>query len=371
MTDLDRLFTAPPSTKQIPGTTPIRLNSTESHNRTDFVTDAGFLDAFYRGDFTYCVRDYFHYKAETRYNIDSISFFLPPFEIIRAVESKSRLELLTKGLDWWAAISILDSAVTVEFGVQSLERGRELAQRFNRILARGCEPEAKVSFQIWTDTDELPSTKSFSDVSWEKIQPNYPDSTRKNLDALARFSRTRSSADGRIILFHGPPGTGKTYAVRAMLTAWKHWASAALVLDPEVMLASPSYLLKIMERDPKTSTRLLVFEDADEIVEKNGTRGSGLSRLLNLTDGLIGATQDLVVLLTTNASPGALDTALTRPGRCLATVGFDQFPTSEANERLGTFGPAKRPMTLAEIYRQLGETTLLASELPVMTGQYL
>ncbi|MHB1087554.1 MAG: AAA family ATPase [Acidimicrobiales bacterium] len=228
----------------------------------------------------------------------------------------TRLELLAKGRDWWAAISIMDSAVTVEFGVQSLERGRELAERFNRGLARGWEPESKVLFQIWTNTDELPSTKSFGDVSWEKIQRNYPVSTRKSLDALARFTRIRSSADGRIILFHGPPGTGKTYAVRAMLTAWKHWASAALVLDPEVMLASPSYLLKIMERDPETSTRLLVFEDADEIVEKNGTRGrgSGLSRLLNLTDGLIGATQDIVVLLTTNASPAVLDAALTGPG---------------------------------------------------------
>ena len=371
MTDLDHLFATPPSSTGAYNTTPIRLGSTDSHNRTDFITNAGLLDAFYRGDFTFCVRDYFHYKEESRYNVDSISFFLPPFEIIRAVETRGRLELLTKGLEWWAVISIMDSAVMVEFGVQSLERGQELAQRFNRGLSRGCKPESKVSFQIWTNADELPSTKSFSDVSWKKIQRNYPISTRNDLDVLALFTRTKSSSDGRIILFHGPPGTGKTYAVRAMLTSWKHWASAALVLDPEVMLDSPSYLLKIMDRDPVTSTRLLVFEDADEIVEKNGTRGSGLSRLLNLTDGLIGATQDLVVLLTTNASPGALDAALTRPGRCLATVGFDQFPTSEANERLGSFGPAKRPMTLAEIYRQLGETTLIGNESPVMTGQYL
>jgi hypothetical protein len=369
MNDLDSLFTTLPC--KAFDSTPIYLGSSDNHNRTDFITDAGFLDAFYRGDFIYCVRDYFHYRAETRYNVNSISFFLPPFVVIRAVESMRRLELLVKGLDWWAVISIKESSVMVEFGIPSFEKGRELAQRFNKGLARGCEPEAMVSFQIWTGADELPSIKSFGDVSWKKIRKNYPDSTRTNLDVLAGLTRTKSSSDGRIILFHGPPGTGKTYAIRALLTLWKPWASAALVLDPEVMLATPAYLMKIMERDLTDSTRLLVIEDADEIVEKNGTRGSGLSRLLNLTDGLIGATRDLVVLLTTNSHPSSLDTALTRPGRCLATVGFDRFPTLEANERLGTFGPAERSMTLAEIYQQLGETTLLTSELPVMTGQYL
>jgi len=371
MNDLELLFTLPSSENTVLGPTSISLGSTDNHNRTDFITDAGFLDAFYRGDFTYCVRDFFHYRTESRYNVDSISFFLPPFEVVRAVESMHRLELLIKGLDWWSVVSIKESSVMVEFGVDSLERGRELARRFNKGLARGCEPEAKVSFQIWTGVDEMPSTKSFGDVSWDKIRRNYPASTREDLDTLARFTRTKSSTDGRIILFHGPPGTGKTYAIRALLTTWKNWASAALVLDPEAMLSSPAYLLKIMERDLTESTRLLVIEDADEIVEKNGTRGSGLSRLLNLTDGLIGATQDLIVLLTTNAHPGALDHALTRPGRCLATVGFDRFPTLEANERLGKLGPAAKSMTLAEIYQQLGETTLLTSERPVMTGQYL
>jgi len=91
---------------------------------------------------------------------------------------------------------------------------------------------------------------------------------------------------------------------------------------------------------------------------KNGTRG-GLSRLLNLTDDLIGATQDFIFLLTTNSHPASFDLALTRTGRCLATTAFETFPTRGANERLGTYGPAARSMTLAEIYQRLGDDTHL------------
>ena len=195
--------------------------------------------------------------------------------------------------------------------------------------------------------------------------------TRGSLEQLSNLKRTRASSDGRIIIFHGPPGTGKTFAIRALLTRWKPWAQIALILDPEKLLSEPAYLMGILDHESKQSTRLLVIEDADEIMEKNGTRASGLSRLLNAADGIIGASSDVMFLLSTNAGPGRLDTALTRPGRCLATVGFEPFSVAEANERLGSFGPTHRPLTLAEIYRNLGETSILSNERPISTGQYL
>jgi hypothetical protein len=370
MTNSDTLFATFPDITEIPGPSPIQIRSTDEHNRTNFVTDEGFLAAFYRGDFIYCVRDYFHCETESRYTINSISFHLPSFEIIRCVESTRRLDLLLKGSDWWAVAAIMESSVIVEFGTNSLAQGHELAMRFNLGLAARDVPETTVSFQVWTGED-YPSTRSFSDVTWTSIEKNYPSSTREGLSSLASFKRTKASSDGRIILFHGPPGTGKTWAIRSLLTTWKKWVQAAVVLDPENLLNSPSYLLKIMDQVMNDSTRLVVIEDADEVVEKNGIRGSGLSRLLNATDGMVGASSDIMVLLSTNAHPRSLDTALLRPGRCLATVGFECFPTAEASALLGERGPAESPMTLAEIYRQLGETSLLKSETPILTGQYL
>jgi hypothetical protein len=370
MTDLNQLLTTFPDSILIPGPLPIELRSTDAHNQSNFITDEGFLAAFYRGDFTYCLRDWFHCDTQSRYTIPSISVYLPSFEIIRAVESNFRLDLLIKGSDWWASIGIMASNVSSEFGSDSLARVRELSSRFHEGLAARDVPDLTVSFQVWTGEDH-PSTKSFDDVYWNTINDNYPACTRTSLEALSRFTRAKSTSDGRVILFHGPPGTGKTWAIRSLLTSWKIWAQAAIVLDPENLLSSPAYLMKILDQVLSGTTRLLVIEDADEVVKIDGTRSSGLSRLLNATDGMIGANSDIMVLLTTNASPGLLDPALLRPGRCLAMIGFDSFSSKEANERLGHRGPAERPMTLAEIYRQLGQTSMLSNERPVMSGQYL
>ncbi len=370
MSDLDILFAASASPSPVSGSIPIEARSTEDHNRTTFITDEGFLAAFYRGDFTYCVRDYFACEHQSRHSIDSISFHLPPFEIIRAVETRNRLDVLAKGEDWWAVIAMMESTIVVEFGTDSLSRGHELKDRFNRGLASREVAKHTVSFQLWTGEDH-PLTRDFEDVAWASIEQNYPAPTRAGLEALTRFTRTRPSPDGRIILFHGPPGTGKTWAIRALLTTWKTWAHAALILDPENLLESPSYLLKTLDHVVTETTRLLVLEDADEVVQRGAVRGSGLSRLLNATDGLLGATSDVMVLLSTNAHPSSLDPALLRPGRCLSTIGFEPFPVPEANGRLGERGPAKRPMTLAEIYRQISDASLLQNDREVLTGQYL
>ena len=101
--------------------------------------------------------------------------------------------------------------------------------------------------------------------------------------------------------------------------------------------------------------------------------GQALSRLLNITDGVVGQGLDLLVCLTTNEDLHRLHPAVTRPGRCLAEVRIGPLPRSEAVAWLGRpDGIGSQGATRAELYVGRGDTdkvTRPEPERPV--GQYL
>ena len=67
------------------------------------------------------------------------------------------------------------------------------------------------------------SMKQFQSPAWEGVRQNYPSSTRTRIDALVADGVPDGS--GRLLLWHGPPGTGKTSAVLGLLQSWKKWCS--------------------------------------------------------------------------------------------------------------------------------------------------
>jgi hypothetical protein len=98
-----------------------------------------------------------------------------------------------------------------------------------------------------------------------------------------------------------------------------------------------------------------VLEDAGELMSASARAdvGQGLSRVLNLTDGLLGRGQRCLLLVTTNEPIGRLHPALRRPGRCWAEVEFAHFTSREASACLRRRGTARRATTaatLAELY---------------------
>ena len=81
---------------------------------------------------------------------------------------------------------------------------------------------------------------------------NYPRAVAKALGALAgrRFDGEQA---GRLILWHGDPGTGKTYALRALAWEWRRWCGFHYVTDPEAFFGSPKYMLDVLLDDETTS----------------------------------------------------------------------------------------------------------------------
>ena len=101
--------------------------------------------------------------------------------------------------------------------------------------------------------------------------------------------------------------------------------------------------------------RLLILEDTGELLSADARMqaGQGLSRFLNVVDGLIGQGLRILVLVTTNEELGRLHPAISRPGRCASNVLFTRMPVEQANAWLSereNESTVTEPRTLAELY---------------------
>ena len=198
--------------------------------------------------------------------------------------------------------------------------------------------------------------------TWAEIAGNYPAAVRRRLGALMGEG-FEPGLGGRLILWHGEPGTGKTFALRALGWEWRSWCDLHYVTDPETFFgSSPTYMLEVLLADEDDDEgeperwQLLVLEDTGELLAADAKErtGQGLSRLLNVVDGLIGQGLRVLVLVTTNEPLRRLHAAVSRPGRCAAQVEFTPFTAVEARDwldRNGRDGPA-RAATLASLLGQ-------------------
>jgi hypothetical protein len=179
--------------------------------------------------------------------------------------------------------------------------------------------------------------RAISADPWQSIRRNYTAPVAEALDRVMGLGRDEVS--GRLLLLHGPPGTGKTTALRALARSWGSWCQADCVLDPEALFGTPSYLMEVAVGDEdedgdgdERRWRLLILEDCDELIrgEAKQSTGQGLSRLLNLTDGMLGQGRDVLVAITTNEDLARLHPAVVRPGRCLAQIEIGRLTRTES-----------------------------------------
>jgi hypothetical protein len=162
------------------------------------------------------------------------------------------------------------------------------------------------------------------------------------------FDRYLASS-ASILFMAGPPGTGKTSALRHMITS--RGLHVAATYDEKVLACDAMFL------DFVTSTRvkIMVIEDADNILTAR-SRGENalISRFLNFSDGLAKFRDKKIVFSTNLTDFGTVDPALTRLGRCFGALYARALTRAEAVRAARVAGvdlPAEGPeVTIAEIF---------------------
>ena len=148
------------------------------------------------------------------------------------------------------------------------------------------------------------------------------------------------------ILFYGPPGTGKTLLARAV--ARESGAHFVGVSGPEILNKfwgqSEAKLRAIFNEARTKSPAIILFDEIDSFASSRDMMSESfeatlVSQLLSLMDGM----NDLgrVCVIATTNRPGALDSALRRPGR------FDheiEIGLPDAEARLHILGIHSRDM---------------------------
>jgi hypothetical protein len=130
-------------------------------------------------------------------------------------------------------------------------------------------------------------------------------------------------------LLHGPPGNGKTTAIRAMMSSRGLSAYTMRLFDKE---QEDRELEELFDKALSNRPALVVFEDLDRAFPKTGETRSGISvqQLLNCLDGV--ATGEGIIVVATANEPAILDPAiLRRPGRFDRVVHFPN-PSSDLRQ---------------------------------------
>jgi hypothetical protein len=160
-----------------------------------------------------------------------------------------------------------------------------------------------------------------------------------------------SNSKAGLYMFSGVPGTGKTTFIKYLT---QQVPEREFIYIPSAMasvLDDPSLLDTL--QDHKNS--ILIVEDSEDLIKDRtkSRNANAVSTVLNITDGLIGASLGLSVILTYNCDDSEIDKALLRKGRLLAKYHFDLLNVETAKklaEANNLKGEITQPMTLADVF---------------------
>jgi ATP-dependent Clp protease adapter protein ClpS len=276
------------------------------------------------------------------------------------------------------------ATINVEVATLAGDAGREVAERLFRALEQAVQRSASYRGKVLS----LEQMDAYSGMAGGMLVHRLPVVARDEvilpattLDLLERnvlqFAKRRGALKGlgqsgkKGLLFHGPPGTGKTHTIRYLASALP--GHTTLLITAEQVALLPEYFTLARLLQPA----IVVIEDADLIARERTSMESAceevmLNKLLNEMDGLK-TDAEVFFILTTNR-PEMLEGALaSRPGRVDQAI---EFPLPDADGRrklVALYGrglPMDRTVEEHIVERTDGVSAAFIKELMRRTAQY-
>lgn len=220
----------------------------------------------------------------------------------------------------------------------------DLGTRREAPLGRSLATEVyqEIRKQTASDDIELPNVDLDTEIGgYDEVK------TRLREELIALIARKDQLKDGgdiaalesllpRGVIFHGPPGTGKTYFAKAVATALN--ASVIVVPGPELKSKwvgdSEENIRRVFRQARQAAPSVIVFDEIDAFAHQRGTYiGSGVehsmvNQLLTEMDGF--RKNEMIFVIGTTNYLESLDGALLRPGRFEFLI---EIPAPSADDR--------------------------------------
>jgi ATPase family protein associated with various cellular activities (AAA) len=156
---------------------------------------------------------------------------------------------------------------------------------------------------------------------------------------VAQFIERYLAAPETVLILLGPPGTGKTRLVRAILAAMSRRkedsAMAMYTADKRALEGDEIFVDFITGLHDA-----FVIEDADHLLQPRTDGNRNLHRFLMIADGVVRAQSRKIIFTTNLPNIGNIDDALLRPGRCFAAIQMRPLSRPETDAVLCRLLPA-------------------------------
>jgi len=309
-----------------------------------------------------------HYRqTPAKQNIDPVirDILHPEGKIIKSTQTDYAIKYLQEHEDWMAVVVYMKRNRSAF--VEIVGKTQKVIDEAVKSIFRGVKElvisdpnKISLNFVFSMGGGASINPRSIDIETWDSIKNNYSESIIPDVDYLMNL--TPDKIAGKLMILHGPTGTGKTTLLSCLAGKWKNWCQASYIIDPQRLLNDPQYMYNTLlgeSFDDPNRWKLIIMEDSDDETRsdaKLSSHGPGLSSLLNITDGLLGQGRKLVIAITTNEKIANLDPAIVRPGRLLKEIMVPELNKTEAQAwavNNGTEIPSKlksHPLTLAELY---------------------